>query len=191
MDLAWSDDGHRVSRRGSCFLRERLTPELQQAGRLMTSVYSDHDASLQLATDPARARLGGAGVAGGIRRLRLEPDAALHLQPRVDARGCSVRCRRWAFAWSRTRSSPTARRRRRSTSCRASSPARCSSARATPNRRPVRTSRRCRCPRWTTATTWCARAARSGRRTPARRTGCSPWSARHGRPRSSRASPSC
>jgi alkylation response protein AidB-like acyl-CoA dehydrogenase len=47
MDLAWSDEDIRFREEVRAFLRERLTPELQQAGRLMTSVYSDHDASMR------------------------------------------------------------------------------------------------------------------------------------------------
>jgi alkylation response protein AidB-like acyl-CoA dehydrogenase len=47
MDLAWSDEDIRFQEDVRTFLAERLTPELQQAGRLMTSVYSDHDASLE------------------------------------------------------------------------------------------------------------------------------------------------
>ena len=46
MDLKWSttDQAFRDEVRG--FLAEKLTPDLQQAGRLMTSVYADHDASM-------------------------------------------------------------------------------------------------------------------------------------------------
>ena len=47
MDLEWSatDLAFRDEVRG--FLDEKLTPELRQAGRLMTSVYSDHEASME------------------------------------------------------------------------------------------------------------------------------------------------
>ena len=47
MDLAWSDDDIRFREEVRAFLEERLTPDLREAGRLMTSVYSDHDASLR------------------------------------------------------------------------------------------------------------------------------------------------
>ena len=47
MDLAWSDDDIRFREEVRAFLDERLTPDLREAGRLMTSVYSDHDASLR------------------------------------------------------------------------------------------------------------------------------------------------
>jgi alkylation response protein AidB-like acyl-CoA dehydrogenase len=47
MDLGWSDKDIEFRDEVRAFLREQLTPELQQAGRLMTSVYSDHDASLR------------------------------------------------------------------------------------------------------------------------------------------------
>jgi alkylation response protein AidB-like acyl-CoA dehydrogenase len=47
MDLQWSasDIAFRDEVRG--FLDEKLTPELRRAGRLMTSVYADHEASMQ------------------------------------------------------------------------------------------------------------------------------------------------
>ena len=47
MDLAWSDEDIEFRDEVRAFLHERLTPELQRAGRLQTSVYSDHDASLE------------------------------------------------------------------------------------------------------------------------------------------------
>jgi len=47
MELSWSDEDIRFREEVRGFLQDRLTPELQRAGRLMTSVYSDHDASLQ------------------------------------------------------------------------------------------------------------------------------------------------
>jgi alkylation response protein AidB-like acyl-CoA dehydrogenase len=47
MDLEWSatDKAFRDEVRG--FLDEKLTPELRRAGRLMTSVYADHEASME------------------------------------------------------------------------------------------------------------------------------------------------
>ena len=47
MDLKWSaaDTAFRDEVRG--FLDEKLTPELRRAGRLMTSVYADHEASME------------------------------------------------------------------------------------------------------------------------------------------------
>jgi alkylation response protein AidB-like acyl-CoA dehydrogenase len=47
MDLEWSeaDKAFRDEVRG--FLDEKLTPELRRAGRLMTSVYADHEASIE------------------------------------------------------------------------------------------------------------------------------------------------
>jgi alkylation response protein AidB-like acyl-CoA dehydrogenase len=47
MDLTWSDEDIAFRDEVRAFLAERLTPDLQQAGRLMTSVYSDHDASMR------------------------------------------------------------------------------------------------------------------------------------------------
>src|SRR3954451_9228544 len=47
MDLAWSATDSAFRDEVQAFLTEKLTPELQQAGRLMTSVYADHDASME------------------------------------------------------------------------------------------------------------------------------------------------
>ena len=46
MDLAWSDEDIEFRDEVRAFLQAELTPELRQAGRLMTSVYSDHEASM-------------------------------------------------------------------------------------------------------------------------------------------------
>ena len=47
MDLLWSPTDIAFRDEVRAFLDERLTPDLRRAGRLMTSVYADHDASLQ------------------------------------------------------------------------------------------------------------------------------------------------
>jgi alkylation response protein AidB-like acyl-CoA dehydrogenase len=47
MDLTWSATDTAFRDEVRAFLQEKLTPELQQAGRLMTSVYADHVASTQ------------------------------------------------------------------------------------------------------------------------------------------------
>ncbi|MBJ8340718.1 acyl-CoA dehydrogenase family protein [Antrihabitans sp. YC3-6] len=47
MDLDWSTDELEFRDEVREFLAEKLTPELRRAGRLMTSVYSDHEASLE------------------------------------------------------------------------------------------------------------------------------------------------
>jgi alkylation response protein AidB-like acyl-CoA dehydrogenase len=47
MDLTWSANDIAFRDEVCGFLQEKLTPELQRAGRLMTSVYSDHDASVE------------------------------------------------------------------------------------------------------------------------------------------------
>lgn len=47
MDLAWSPADAAFRDEVVAFLDEKLTPELRQAGRLMTSVYSDHEASME------------------------------------------------------------------------------------------------------------------------------------------------
>jgi alkylation response protein AidB-like acyl-CoA dehydrogenase len=47
MDLTWSATDSAFRDEVRTFLQEKLTPELQQAGRLMTSVYADHAASME------------------------------------------------------------------------------------------------------------------------------------------------
>ena len=47
MDLAWSATDLAFRDEVRAFLQEKLTPELRAAGRLMTSVYADHDASME------------------------------------------------------------------------------------------------------------------------------------------------
>ena len=47
MDLLWSPTDIAFRDEVRHFLDEKLTPELRQFGRLMTSVYSDHEASLE------------------------------------------------------------------------------------------------------------------------------------------------
>ena len=46
MDLKWSDSELAFLDEVRAFLDEKLTPDLRQAGRLMTSVYADHEASM-------------------------------------------------------------------------------------------------------------------------------------------------
>lgn len=46
MDLTWSDRDLAFRDEVRAFLAEKLTPDLQRAGRLMTSVYADHEASM-------------------------------------------------------------------------------------------------------------------------------------------------
>src|SRR6476469_1933210 len=47
MDLAWSATDSAFRDEVRTFLQDKLTPELRQAGRLMTSVYADHEASME------------------------------------------------------------------------------------------------------------------------------------------------
>lgn len=47
MDLSWSEKDAAFRDEVRAFIEDRLTPELQRAGRLQTSVYSDHDASMK------------------------------------------------------------------------------------------------------------------------------------------------
>lgn len=47
MDLQWSDADLAFRDEVRAFLNDNLTDELRDAGRLMTSVYADHDASMQ------------------------------------------------------------------------------------------------------------------------------------------------
>ncbi|MCV7382256.1 acyl-CoA dehydrogenase family protein [Mycolicibacter longobardus] len=46
MDLRWSEEDRAFQAEVRAFLDEKLTPELRRAGRLMTSVYADHEASM-------------------------------------------------------------------------------------------------------------------------------------------------
>ncbi|MFZ4374080.1 MAG: acyl-CoA dehydrogenase, partial [Mycobacterium sp.] len=46
MDLAWSAKDLEFRDEVRAFLDDKLTPELRRAGRLMTSVYADHQASV-------------------------------------------------------------------------------------------------------------------------------------------------
>ena len=46
MDLTWSSRDLEFRDEVRAFLDEKLTPDLRQAGRLMTSVYADHEASM-------------------------------------------------------------------------------------------------------------------------------------------------
>src|SRR5699024_11790997 len=47
MDLAWSPADAAFRDEVRAFLDAKLTPELRHAGQLMTSVYSDHEASMR------------------------------------------------------------------------------------------------------------------------------------------------
>jgi alkylation response protein AidB-like acyl-CoA dehydrogenase len=47
MDVNWSPADLEFRDEVRAFLRDKLTPDLRRAGRLATSVYSDHDASLE------------------------------------------------------------------------------------------------------------------------------------------------
>ncbi|GAT11947.1 acyl-CoA dehydrogenase family protein [Mycolicibacterium novocastrense] len=47
MDLKWSPADTAFRDEVRSFLDEKLTPEIRRAGRLMTSVYADHDASMK------------------------------------------------------------------------------------------------------------------------------------------------
>ena len=47
MDLAWSATDLAFRDEVRTFLQDKLTPELRQAGRLMTSVYADHETSVE------------------------------------------------------------------------------------------------------------------------------------------------
>lgn len=46
MDLRWSEEDRAFQAEVREFLDQKLTPELRRAGRLMTSVYADHEASM-------------------------------------------------------------------------------------------------------------------------------------------------
>ncbi len=90
MDLTWStaDTAFRDEVRG--FLDEKLTPELRRAGRLMTSVYADHDASMEW--QRILHERGWAAPAWPVEHGGCDwtPDPALHLQQGVPTRGRSL-----------------------------------------------------------------------------------------------------
>ena len=46
MDLEWSERDNAFQDEVRAFLDDKLTPDLRHAGRLMTSVYADHEASM-------------------------------------------------------------------------------------------------------------------------------------------------
>ena len=46
MDLTWSPEDLEFRDEVRAFLDENLTEDLRRAGRLMTSVYADHEASM-------------------------------------------------------------------------------------------------------------------------------------------------
>lgn len=46
MDLQWSEEDRAFQADVRQFLEQKLTPDLRRAGRLMTSVYADHEASM-------------------------------------------------------------------------------------------------------------------------------------------------
>ena len=50
MDLQWTATDLAFRDEVRAFLDAKLTPELRQAGRLMTSVYADHEASMEWQT---------------------------------------------------------------------------------------------------------------------------------------------
>jgi alkylation response protein AidB-like acyl-CoA dehydrogenase len=88
MDLKWSADDLAFRDEIRSFLDQKLTPELQRAGRLKTSVYSHHEAGML---------------------------AQHYIFSRSRHWPARRRCPRWAFGWWHTRSSPSGRRRRRTT----------------------------------------------------------------------------
>ncbi len=137
-----------------------------------------------MAADPAREGVGCAGVARRARRMRLEPDPALHLQPGIDAGGApslspmGIRMAAHAIVKFGADEQKDSFLPRIVTGevffCQGYSEPEAGSDLAAR--------------RWAPAMTviiWSARAARSGRRTPGKRTGCSRWCAPPGPTRSS------
>ena len=121
MDLDWSEADAAFRDEVVAFLDEKLTPDLRAGGpphdeRLLRA-RGEHG----VAAHPARAWLGGAGLGRRARRLRLESDPALHLQPRVRSWRARRRCRPWVSGWCPMPSPRSAPRSRKTSSCRASS----------------------------------------------------------------------
>ena len=86
MDLQWSATDLAFQDEVRSFLDEKLTPDVRRAGRLMTSVYADHEASMEwqriLHERGCAAAPAWPVPYGG---CDWSTDPALHLQPGVDA----------------------------------------------------------------------------------------------------------
>ena len=120
MDLAWSATDSAFRDEVRAFLQEKLTPELRQAGRLMTSVYADHEASMEW--QRILHERGWAAPAWPVEYGGCDWSLTQHYIFSRESTSWPAlrRCRRWASGWSPTRSSSSARTRRRSSSCRGS-----------------------------------------------------------------------
>ena len=119
MDLAWSAKDLEFRDEVRAFLDDTLTDDLRRAGNLMTSVHADHQASM--AWQAILHQRGWAALAWPVEHGGCDWTLTQHY---IFSRECALagrpRCPRWASAWWRTRSSPSARPARRTTSCRAS-----------------------------------------------------------------------
>ena len=181
MDLQWSAADLAFRDEVRRFLDEKLTPELRQAGRLMTSVYADHEASMEW------------------QRILHERGWAAPAWP-VTYGGCDwsltqhyIFSRESTLAGAPSLSPMGIRMVAHAIIAFGTAGAEGLLPAPHPDRRGVllpgllrtrgrvRTWRHCRWRPSTTAITWCAPAARSGRHTPARRTGCSAWCGPPGR----------
>src|SRR5438128_12405505 len=92
MDLTFSAEERAFERQVRDFIAVNLTAEMKRATALTPSVFSDPDIGMAWQR-AAQARLGGAGLAGGIWRTALDPGAALDLRGRKCARRSAQRQR--------------------------------------------------------------------------------------------------
>ena len=112
MDLEWSRKELEFRDEVRSFLDEKLTPELRRAGRLMTSVYSDHESSM--AWQPILHERGWAAPAWPVEHGGCDWSLTQHyIFSRESTLAGAPSCHRWGSAWSPTRSSRTAPRPRR------------------------------------------------------------------------------
>lgn len=119
MDLTWSRTDQQFRDEVRTFLADKLTPELRQAGRLMTSVYADHDASM--AWQRILHERGWAAPAWPVEYGGCDWSLTQHyIFSRESTLAGAPSLSPWASGWSPTRSSSSARRPSRTTSCRAS-----------------------------------------------------------------------
>src|SRR4029079_12788771 len=186
MDLAWSATDSAFRDEVRAFLQEKLTPDLRQAGRLMTSVYADHEASMGWqrilpergwAAPPCPVEYGGFDWSL-TQHYIFSRESQLFGAPSLSPMGIRM------VAHAIIKYGTDAQKEYFLPRILTGEVFFCQ---GTPNPRRAPIWPRCRWRRSTTATTWCAPAARYGRHTPAKRTGCSLLSAHRSRRRNNRA----
>src|SRR3981081_1571418 len=105
MDLQWSKDEQAFQKEVRDFLEQKLTPELRRAGRLMTSVYADHEAGMAWQANLHKRGWGGPRLGRSISWPAMRASRRPTPSPARRRWPVPLRCRRWGFGWWRTRSS--------------------------------------------------------------------------------------